>query len=225
MTMFRIWLKAAAVAAIAGAAFSGPAQAQLFLQDPSFQKGPINGNDPAVGLALPDARENEYAAHLLWNLRAGLNVAALQCQFSPYLRVVDNYNGILDHHSKELMSAYTTVGSYFKRKHGPREGQRLFDDYSTITYNGFSTLQAQYGFCQVAADIAKEALAQPKGMMHVTARNRLRELRGSLVPVYDQAGLAYDPRVIDLPPLPPLDEKCYDKKNRLRKRCIGMQGG
>ena len=25
------------------------------------------------------------------------------------------------------------VGKYFKRVHGPREGQRLFDDYSTIT--------------------------------------------------------------------------------------------
>lgn len=225
MTRFRTCLKAAAAAALAAGALSGPADAQLFLSTPNFQAGPISGSDPLVGLPLPDATPNEYAAHLLWNLRAGLNVAALQCQFSPYLRVVDNYNGILDHHSKELMSAYNTIGGYFKRKHGAREGQRLFDDYSTITYNNFSTLQAQYGFCQVAADIAKEALARPKGMMHVTATNRLRELRNSLVPVYDQAGLVYDPRVVDLPPLPPLDEKCYDKKNRLRKRCVGTVGG
>ena len=40
----------------------------------------------------PAPRPAEYRAHLLWNLRSGLNVAALQCQFSPYLRTVDNYN-------------------------------------------------------------------------------------------------------------------------------------
>jgi hypothetical protein len=214
-------IKYLGLAAIAGAALaaSSPASAQLFLQEPNFPTGPISGSEALVGIPLPDATSDEFAAHLLWNLRAGLNVAALQCQFSPYLRVVDNYNGILAHHSTELMGAYSKVGAYFKRKHGAREGQRLFDDYSTITYNGFSTLQAQYGFCQVAADIAKEALARPKGMMHLTARNRLRELRSSLVPVHDAAGIVYNPRTIELPALPVLDEACYDKKNRLKKKC------
>ena len=212
-----------AAAAIACLALPGAAGAQLFLNQPEFPSGPISGNDPLVGLPLPDATQEEYAAHLLWNLRSGLNVAALQCQFSPYLRVVDNYNGILDHHSKELMNAYSIVGAYFKRKHGAREGQRLFDDYSTKTYNNFSTLHAQYGFCQVAADIAKEALTRPKGMLHLTAQSRLRELRSSLVPVQDVVGPGYNPRLIDLPPVPILDEKCYDKKNRLRKKCRNQQ--
>ena len=210
-------LWSAALAACLGA--PAAADAQLFIQDPNFQTGPISGSDPLVGIPLPDATAQEYAAHLLWNLRAGLNVAALQCQFSPYLRVVDNYNGILAHHAKELMNAYTTVGAYFKRKHGARAGQTRFDDYSTITYNGFSTLQAQYGFCQVAADIAKEALARPKGQMHLTAQARLRELRNSLVPVYDRSLLVYNPHLIRRASPPPLDESCYDRKNRLRKKC------
>ena len=55
-----------------------------------------------VGLPLPGATPAEYRAHLLWNLRSGLNVAALQCQFSPYLRAVDNYNALLAHHAREL---------------------------------------------------------------------------------------------------------------------------
>ena len=121
-------IKYLGLAAIAGAALaaSSPASAQLFLQEPNFPTGPISGSEALVGIPLPDATSDEFAAHLLWNLRAGLNVAALQCQFSPYLRVVDNYNGILAHHSTELMGAYSTVGAYFKRKHGAREGQRLF---------------------------------------------------------------------------------------------------
>lgn len=216
-------LKAAGLALAGGIGLLGaqPAAAQFYTMDPNFQKGPIQGSDPIVGLPIPGATPAEYRAHLLWNLRAGLNVAALQCQFSPYLRAVDNYNGILAHHAKELASAYKTMNDYFKRVQGnPARGQKAFDDYTTITYNNFSTLQAQLGFCQVASSIGKEALTRPKGQLHATAEQRMRELRSSLTPAYNRP-LNYAPYAIALPPVPPLAEECYDKKNRLRKRCGG----
>jgi hypothetical protein len=207
-------------AGVAGLASHQMAGAQLFVNNPDFKPGAIEGSDPLVGLPIPGATPAEYRAHLLWNLRAGLNVAALQCQFSPYLRAVDNYNSLLAHHSEELASAYTTLNGYFKRIHGAK-GQKAFDDYTTITYNNFSTLQAQYGFCQTASAIAKEALTRPKGQFYVTAQNRMRELRNSLVPAYDRP-LTYNPYQIKMPPMPELREECFDKKNRLRKRCGGQ---
>ncbi len=82
----KIALAAAALASTIGA----PAAAQMFLNPPDFKPGPIEGSDPLVGLPLPGATPAEYRSGLLWNLRAGLNVAALQCQFSPYLRTVRN---------------------------------------------------------------------------------------------------------------------------------------
>jgi len=194
--------------------------AQLFLVDPAFAKGPIDGSDPLVGLPIPGATAAEQRAHLIWNLRAGLNVAALQCQFSPYLRTVGNYNGLLAHHSGELANAYTTINGYFKRVHGAAQGQKKFDDYSTITYNNFSTLQAQYGFCQTAGSIGKEALTRPKGELHLVAASRMRELRGSLVPAYDRVG-TYNPGVVQLMPLPPLQDDCWDKRDRLTRKCSG----
>ncbi|HEY0627583.1 MAG TPA: hypothetical protein VGD10_12765 [Allosphingosinicella sp.] len=200
------------------------ASAQLFLNDPNFQRGPIDPSDPLVGLPIPGATPAEYRAHLLWNMRAGLNVAALQCQFSPYLRTVDNYNGILAHHSKELADAYTTMNNYFKRVNGAKAGQKAFDDYTTITYNNFSTLQAQYGFCQTAAAIAKEALSQPKGELFTLAQQRMRELRNSLTPAYDSIG-TYNPQTIRQPVFPSLDPKCWDKKNRLKKQCATQPFG
>lgn len=213
-------LKLAGVAAAAMMA-SPPASAQFFVNEPAFQKGPIEGSDPLVGLPIPGATPAEYRSHLIWNMRAGLNVAALQCQFSPYLRTVDNYNGILAHHNKELADAYQALNAYFKRVQGSGpKGQKAFDDYTTITYNNFSTLQAQLGFCQTASAIGKEALARPKGELHLVAQQRMRELRSSLTPVYNRV-LVYNPYVIQMPTLPPLDEQCYDKKNRLRKRCGG----
>jgi hypothetical protein len=41
---------------------------------------------------IENATPTEQEAHALWSLRAALNVAALQCQFSPFLATVRNYN-------------------------------------------------------------------------------------------------------------------------------------
>ncbi|MDP8994424.1 MAG: hypothetical protein M3N07_05475, partial [Pseudomonadota bacterium] len=125
-----LWRRSAA-AIMAAAVLAQPAAGQLFIHDPDFRRGPIENNDPLVGIPIPGATAAEYRAHMLWNLRAGLNVAALQCQFSPYLRAVDNYNALLAHHSRELAAAYTTLGGYFRRIHGAAQGPRRFDDYST----------------------------------------------------------------------------------------------
>lgn len=197
-----------------------PAAAQLFFTSPDFRGAPVNGSEPGIGLPIPGATPDEYSAHLLWNLRSGLNVAALQCQFSPTLRVVANYNDILAHHGTELAAAYAKLNDYFKRVHGPREGQRLFDDYSTKTYNGFSTLYAQLGFCQTAASIARDALEAPKGGMLAVARLRMRELRNSLVAVGDRL---YAPRLASVAtsPFSQLNAACYDKRDRLRRICGG----
>jgi hypothetical protein len=113
------------------------------------------------------------------------------------------------------------LNSYFRRvQKDAKKGQKAFDDYTTITYNNWSTLQAQLGFCQVASDIGKEALLRPKGQLIQTATSRMREFRSSLVPAYDRL-LVFNPYNIRQPQLPELREECFDKKNRLRKKCGG----
>jgi hypothetical protein len=221
MAMTKSGLRAALMAAGGVLALASPsgAAAQLFLTQPDFRPGPIVGSDPLVGLPIPGATAAEYRSHLLWNLRAGLNVAALQCQFSPYLRAVPNYNGILAHHNVELAAAYTTLNGYFKRVHGAVKGQKLFDDYSTITYNNFSTLQAQIGFCQTASNISKSVLATPKGQLHTIAEKRMRELRNSLIPAFERRVVNYNPYTIRVAAVPPLREECWDKKGQLRPNC------
>jgi hypothetical protein len=208
-------MAAAAVAALAAA----PATAQLYISQPDLRASPVEPSDPLVGLPLPGATAAEYRAHLLWNLRAGLNVAALQCQFSDYLRAVPNYNGLLAHHNLELAAAYTALNNYYKRTLGAK-GQKAFDDYSTITYNNWSAAQAQQIFCQTATNITKSALAAPKGQLFPLAQARLRELRNALVPVYDPRP-AYRPYLIRFNALPPLAAECYNKKDVLRRPCGG----
>ena len=198
-----------------GLAAASPAAGQILLNDPQIQSGPIEANDPLIGLPLPGATPAEYRAHMLWNLRAGLNVAALQCQFSPYLRTVDNYNGILAQHSGELAAAYRALEGYFRRV-GGAGGPRRFDDYSTQTYNNFSTMQAQYGFCQTAARIGKEALARRKGELHLLAGARMRELRNSLRPAFESYSFSRMP--VRLSPIS-LIANCRALQGRERREC------
>jgi hypothetical protein len=210
---------ALAASALVVAAVPGAAPAQLYISQPNLNPATIEPSDPLVGLPVPGATPAEYRAHLLWNLRAGLNVAALQCQFSDFLRAVPNYNGLLAHHSVELAAAYTTLNNYFKRTQGAK-GQKAFDDYSTATYNNWSTLQAQMIFCQTATNITKSALATPKGQLINLAQSRMRELRNALVPAYDPRP-RYNPYLIRLTALPSLAPQCWTKKNELRAACGG----
>ena len=210
--------RAAALAALAmfGLAVPGAAPAQLFLVPPAYPSAPIDGSDPLVGLPLPGATPAEYRAHLLWNLRSGLNVAALQCQFSPFLRTVSNYNALLAHHNRELAAAYTALEGYFRRTAG-RNGPRQFDLYSTQTYNGFSAFNAQYGFCQTAAKIGREALATPKGQFGQLAANRMREFRASLIPVPD--GYSFTRVPVRLTPIALTPPDCTALPRNERREC------
>lgn len=191
------------------------ASAYLFWQHPDFSGAPVKGDEPGITLPLPGATPREVEANLIWNMRAGLNVAALQCQFQPLLMTVYNYNDMLKSHGKEINDAYQIVNGYFKRTGGPK-WQTKFDQYTTRTYNSFSTLHGQLGFCDTAASIGREVIARPKGSLYLTAQNRMRELRNSLVPTRDGifATRSYlAPRV-----LPRLAASCWDRKNRLNER-------
>ena len=198
---------------------AAPASASLFWLPPDFSGQPVTGGEAGIGQPLPGATVKELQAHLLWNMRAGLNVAALQCQFAPMLLTVRNYNDLLRQHGAELADAYTALGAYFKRT-GGKTWQTQLDQYTTRTYNGFSTLHAQLGFCETAGSIGREALDRRKGSLYLTAQTRMREFRNSLVPSGDRlfGRITY----LGARPLPTLDPSCWDKKDLLRKKCEGM---
>ena len=69
-------------------AFIPPAQAQLFLVEPQFPAGPLETAETGFAQPLTKATTDEERANIAWAMRAGLNVAALLCQFSPLLRTV-----------------------------------------------------------------------------------------------------------------------------------------
>lgn len=157
--------------------------------------------------ALPGLTTKEAKADATWSMRAGLNVAALQCQFSPFLMSVNNYNAFLRQHSDELADSFKVMTNYFVRTKG-KTGQRAFDTYATRTNQGYATFDAQYSFCEAAAVLARRALALPKGSFGSFAETELAQFRTSLVPPKTSTTLA--PR-LEWAQVPPLKDPCPGK--------------
>lgn len=212
--MFR-WM-VSGIAALLAVGQAAPASAYLFWVQPQFAGTPVNGDEPGLGQAMPKATAAELKAHMLWNMRAGLNVAALQCQFSPILLTVPNYNDLLSKNADELNKAYKMLGAYFKRT-GGKTWQKAFDQYTTRTYNGFSTMHAQLGFCETASRIGSDARKLGRGKLTQLATDRMREFRNSLVPTGD---MIHARRTIYVPIQPvPMDKACWTKKDQLKAVC------
>ena len=140
----------------------------------------------AIDLVKPTAAEAR--AHAVWTLRAALNVAALQCQYSPFLRTVDNYNQMLKKHGDELASAQAMMATHFTRT-VKRGGLAAFDRYNTRSYNSFSTLDAQYNFCWTAGQVGMALRLANAGEMSRVAELALPAIRGALGFVPPAAGL------------------------------------
>jgi hypothetical protein len=222
MKLLRI-LGASAVAI--GTLSAAPASAQFFLVAPDMKGTAVRGHETGLGQELPGATEAELRAALVWNMRAALNVAALQCQFEPTLLTQTNYNIILLNHADELKKSYDTLTKYFARNgKTPKAGQTALDQFGTRTYSSFTTVAAQYGFCQTAAGIAHDAIFAPRGSFYRIAEDRTRELRNSLVPNGEQRfprGLAFTRQAGTLPRF---DDLCWDKKGYwITKKCGAFQ--
>jgi hypothetical protein len=209
MSVLRSVLAAAILAATIQAS---PASAQFFFKPKDLRGQPIKGDEPGIMTPLPGATEVELRAGLVWNMRAALNIAALQCQFEPTLLTVPNYNAVLKDHTLELKKAYDVLGKYFTRINKTKAaGLKAFDSYGTIIYSSLTPVSGQYNFCQTMGSIGRQALFTPRGGFGDLAVERMQELRNSMISWGDQEfphGRHFSGPVS----LPRLDPACWDKK-------------
>jgi hypothetical protein len=195
-----------------------PAAAQIFWKAPDVSGLPLLGYEPDMGVPLPGATMAEQKAAIIWNMRSGLNVAALQCGFEPTLRTVENYNAMLTNHGTELNAAFATLAAYFKRTNKVvKAGQNALDKFGTRTYSGYSTVNAQLNFCSTAGRLGRTALFTPRGQFNVFAQNYLRELRNSLRYQTEQQFRVYRLTTNGLT-LPLMEDRCW-KRDRYDTRC------
>jgi hypothetical protein len=227
MLVSRILLMAAGAAALFGAA---PASAQFFIKPANLAGERVTGAEAGmVGQDLPGATPEEYRAALVWNLRAALNVAALQCQFEPTLLTLPNYNAIIRDHGAELRNSYLALEKYFIRTKGANKkaGQTALDQFGTRVYAGFSTVSGQLSFCQTAASVSNQAVFARRGQFGDVAQLRMREMRASLAAWGEQAfPRNVNRRLSNLERVPPFgDENCWNKGAYVVKKCGPLPPG
>ncbi len=216
------------MACAAGLFAAAPASAQFFLKAPDLRGEPITGTEPGVlGPALPGATAAELRAAMVWNLRAALNVAALQCDFEPTLMTRDNYNAILKDHHGELDESYSTLGRYFARIHKTKKASSdELDRFGTRVYSSYSTVSGQLSFCRTAGDISHDARFARPGSLGELAKARLRELRSSLAGWGEQFRAS---RVVALPAhsqIPAFgDSKCWKRDVYQTRKCGPVDRG
>lgn len=162
---------------------AAPASAQFYFKAPEIGGARITGVEPGMlAQPLPGATPAELRAAMVWNLRAALNVAALQCQFGPTLLTLPNYNTILRDHKAELNNSYTVLTKYFLRTHKtPKAGQAALDQYGTRVYSSYSAVHAQLTFCQTADAVSNAAVFTPRGGFGELAAEQLPVIRNSLI--------------------------------------------
>lgn len=218
MLVSRLFSVVAGAVAVFGAV---PASAQFYFRGPDIASPRLTGAEPgALGQAFPGATPAELRAAMVWNLRAALNVAALQCQFAPTLLTLPNYNAIIKDHSKELASSYETLSKYFVRTNkSAKAGQTALDQYGTRVYSSYSAVYSQLTFCETADDVSHQVVFAPRGTFGEVAAERLGELRNSMSRWGEQQfpRVIYNASWVNYPMF--ANDKCWRKEAYDPRRC------
>ena len=145
-----------------------------------------NGVRQTVNYGISDEQK-------LWNVRSGLNVAALNCRSSTHLTLASNYSAFLQKHRRQLSRTNRTLASQYREEQG-RSYRDAQDAYMTRVYNYFALPPALPAFCDVAHEIGQEIVDVPAGELHVFTETALPRMEA----VYEEFFSAYEQYRVDL---------------------------
>jgi hypothetical protein len=97
----------------------------------------------------------------IWNFRAALNVAALNCQGPVWGVIAQNYNKMLTIHKARLSTANTSVDNEYRKRFPGQNALRVRDSRSTELYNFFALPPVREEYCNTSLRKSEEALLVP----------------------------------------------------------------
>ncbi|GAA4052080.1 hypothetical protein GCM10022213_25690 [Parerythrobacter jejuensis] len=111
-------------------------------------------------------------AQTIWNMRAALNVATLNCQDPQFANLLPNYSAFLTNFRRPLRTANSAVTREFRDRFGRRSYRGEQDSYMTRVYNFYALPPAQRGFCQAALEVSAASLTvAPADLESFSARS------------------------------------------------------
>ena len=97
----------------------------------------------------------------IWNFRAAINVAALNCQGPVWEVIAQNYNRMIVVHKARLTVANTAVDGEYRKRFPGQNALRVRDTRTTELYNYFALPPVREAFCNAALSKSQEAIAVP----------------------------------------------------------------
>jgi hypothetical protein len=186
-----------------GAVLYAPAHAKdrAIASDWAYQPQAPGGAAPTMTLPARDAsgawqtpNSGIGDGEALFNLRAGLNVAALGCRGMAYEQdLIDNYNALQLQHKAAIAQAERNAIAGIGRRTGVG-GNAGRDRMGTKLYNYFAMPPVQKAFCPVAYRVSQDVRRMSSAELTVKAPALLREIEAP----FQQFYTAYAQYQIDL---------------------------
>lgn len=130
------------------------------------------------------ANSNISGDRAFWQLKIGLNVAAIGCRGLEETTLVAAYNDIIKNHGKVIRSTEKTVISQLGKETGTN-GVSARDRLSTQLFNYFAQPPAHNGFCARANEIAQLVSTTPTTQVVTDAPAHLARLDQPFLEFYE----------------------------------------
>lgn len=121
----------------------------------------------------------------IWNFRAAMNVAALNCRSAAWDQMIPLYTTFLNTHKARLTQANNTVDAEYKKNNPGRNGLRVRDTKTTAVYNYFSFPPLRTDYCNMALTKLTEVNAVPSTSFPEYAIGALADVDGLFIRFYD----------------------------------------
>ena len=121
----------------------------------------------------------------IWNFRAAVNVAALNCQGPVWGVIAQNYNRMIVMHKVRLGQSNTTVDNEYRKRFVGQNALRVRDTRTTELYNYFALPPIREQFCNTALRKSEEALTVPVAAFPEYAIGGLTDIDGLFLSFYD----------------------------------------
>ncbi len=97
----------------------------------------------------------------IWNFRAAINVAALNCQGAVWSTIAQNYNRMIVVHKAQLTRTNSAVDTEYRKRFPGQNALRVRDTRTTELYNYFALPPVREAFCNMSLAKSNEALTVP----------------------------------------------------------------
>jgi hypothetical protein len=121
----------------------------------------------------------------IWNFRAAINVAALNCQGPVWGVIAQNYNRMIVVHKARLTVANTAVDNEYRKRFPGQNALRVRDTRTTELYNYFALPPVREAFCNAALSKSQEAVTVPVAAFPEYAIGGLSDFDNIFLNFYD----------------------------------------